>query len=149
MEVKLRKFNIIDYFRFLKLKLNKESSKELNSTFFGYILKGLKSLFKREEHYKFAIFVNGQFGGSIALFNPKSNIYEVGFFVLKKYRNKGIATKATKEILNFGFKKLKLNKIVAITDMNNKASQKILKKVGFKKIKENKKKREFLWEKSH
>lgn len=146
IKVELRRFNIIDYFKFLRLTLNKQDSKELDKSFFGYLFKGLKSLFRREKNYKFAILINKKFAGSIALYKENED-YELGYFILRNFRGRGIATKASKKILNFGFKQLKLNKIIANTDLDNKASQKILKKLGFKIIKENKKEKELLWEK--
>jgi len=130
----------------LRLTLNKQDSKELDKSFFGYLFKGLKSLFRREKNYKFAILINKKFAGSIALYKENED-YELGYFILRNFRGRGIATKASKKILNFGFKQLKLNKIIANTDLDNKASQKILKKLGFKIIKENKKEKELLWEK--
>lgn len=148
MEIELleKKFNIIDYFRFLGLTLDKQYSRELDNTFFGYLFRGLKSLFRKEKDYKFAILIDRKFAGSIALYKEKKD-YEWGYFILREFRNKGIATRASKKILNFAFKKLKLNKIIATTDLDNKASQRILRKLGFKKIKENKKEKELLWEK--
>ncbi|MDO8528453.1 MAG: GNAT family N-acetyltransferase [Nanoarchaeota archaeon] len=147
VKVELRKFNIVDYFRFLLLTLNKDYSRELDNTFFGYIFKGIKSLFLKKKYYKFAILVDDKFAGSIALYYNKDTNYELGFIVLRKYRNKGIATEASKKILDFGFNKLKLKKIIAITDISNKTSQRVLRKLGFKIIKENKKEKEFIWEK--
>jgi len=146
MKVELRIFNFVDYLRFLLLTLNKESSKELDNNFWGYLFKGLRSLFKKNRDYKFAILADGKFAGSAALSYTKEG-YEIGYFVLKKYRGKGIATKAARDVLNFGFKELRLRKVLALTDTDNKSSNKILAKTGFKKIRENKKEREFLWKK--
>lgn len=146
MKIELRKFNIIDYFRFLGLTLNKNYFGEFSKSFFGYITQGVKNLFNKNKFYKFAILVNRRFAGSIALYKDKKD-YDLGYFVLREFRGKGVATKATKKILDFAFKKLKLDRITATTNMNNKASQKILKKLKFKKIKENKKEKEFIWEK--
>ncbi len=104
MKVALRKFNLIDFCRFLSLKLNKKTSNELSNTFFGYIFAGLKNLFKGGKIYKFAILANGKFAGSISLYNPKNGVYEIGYFVFKEYRNKGIATKRRRKFsLRNGF----------------------------------------------
>ena len=146
VKIKLRKWNIIDYFRFLRLTLNKSYSGEFSNSFFGYLLKGLKSLLKREKDYKFAILVNRKFAGSIALYRIKKE-YELGVIIMKKFRNKGVATEASKKVLDFGFNKLKLKKILATTDLDAQISPKILRKLGFRKIKENKKEKEFIWEK--
>lgn len=146
MKTELRKFNLIDYFRILFRTLDKEYSKEREDTFFSYFLKGLTSV-SQKDSYEFAILVDGKFAGNIGFFNPKKGEYELGYFVLKKFRNKGIATKATKKMLDFGFNKLKLKKIWAGTDINNPSSSRVLKKLGFEKIKTDKKKKELIWEK--
>ncbi len=146
MKIELRRFNLIDYFRFLLLTLDKNYSKEFSKSFFGYIIGGIKNLFNINKFYKFAILFNSKFAGSIALYKTEKD-YELGYFILREFRGKGVATKAGKKILKFGFGKLKLNKIIANTDWDNKASQKILKKLGFKVIRKDKKEKEFLWEK--
>lgn len=150
MKIELRKWTIFDFFRYLRLTLNKDYSDEFSETFFGYIIGKLMKLFKSKREYKFAILVNGKFAGSVALFESfdyKKGNYELGYFVLKKFRNKGIATKASRKVLDFGFDKLKLKKIIAITDIDAKFSKKILRKIGFKIKKRDKKNKEFLWEK--
>lgn len=146
MRIELRKFNIADYIRFLSLTFDKKYSKELDKSFFGYVFSGLKSLFRKEKDYKFAILVDRKFAGSVALYKEKRD-YELGYFILREFRNKGIATKASKKAMNFGFKELRLSNITSSTDKKNKISQKIMKKLGFRLIKENKKEKEFIWEK--
>lgn len=146
MKIELRKFNAIDYFGFLRLTLDKNYSEELDNNFFGYIFTEISSLFSERKNYRFAILVNNRVAGSVGLFNTPEG-YELGYIILKEFRSKGVASKAAKKTLDFGFSKLKLNKIVAVTDIDNGVSQKILKKLGFKKIKENKKEKEFIWEK--
>jgi RimJ/RimL family protein N-acetyltransferase len=51
----------------------------------------------------------------------------------KNYWGKGIGTEATKLIVDFGFKALKLNSIYLAVFGKNKAGQKAYKRVGFKK----------------
>jgi RimJ/RimL family protein N-acetyltransferase len=148
VKIDLRKWNTNDFFRYLRLTLNKDYSKEFSSNFFGYLFcQGIKNLFIKNKDYKFAILVYGKFAGSVALYYKKEG-YELGYFILKKFRGKGIANKSAKKIMDFGFRKLKLKKIMATTDMNNYISQKILKKLDFKRIREDKKEKEFIWEKT-
>jgi len=52
--------------------------------------------------------------------------------VENKFWNKGIATEAIKQIIKFGFSRLKLTKIWAGTIINNPASGRALEKAGFK-----------------
>lgn len=58
---------------------------------------------------------------------------EIGYWLGKKYRGKGLMVEAGKLVLNFAFKKLKLHRVDAGVFSDNLASQKVLKKLGFKK----------------
>ncbi len=146
MKIELKKFTLRDYIRFIILKLNRDYSNEFSESLFEYLFDKIKRLFMKQKDYITSIFVNGKFAGSVGLYAIKNKKSEVGYFVLREFRSKGVATKATQKILNFGFKKLELNKITAITDKKNIASQKVLKRLGFEIIKENKKEKEYIWE---
>lgn len=62
---------------------------------------------------------------------PKLNDeYEVGYRLKKKHWGKGYATEGTKFLINYGFEKLNLPKIIGLTDLGNKASQHVLQKSG-------------------
>jgi RimJ/RimL family protein N-acetyltransferase len=145
MKIELREFKLLDYFRFLFLTLNKNYKNELHENTLGYLSKQIISFLKGEKVYKFVILVNKKFAGSVVLYK-RYDYYEVGCFVLKNFRKKGIAKKATKQILNFAFNNLNLKKILAVTSIKNKVSQKILRDLKFKKIRTNKKDKEFIWE---
>ena len=56
---------------------------------------------------------------------------EVGYAISARYWNMGIMTEALKEILEFGFEKMLLNRIEARCYVNNKSSERILMKCGF------------------
>lgn len=60
----------------------------------------------------------------------KTKIVEVGYFVNPKYRNNGYATTALNLFSNWAFNN-KVRKIVAETDKDNLASQKVLEKNAF------------------
>jgi len=146
VKVELRKWRFENFFRFLLLTLNKSYSKEFSTNFFGYLFfQGIKKIFVNKD-YRFAVYVNNEFAGSVALYYNKGK-YGLGYFILRKFRGKGVATEASRKMLDYGFKELKLKKITAEIDIKNKASNRIVKKLGFKKIKENKKEKEFFWEK--
>lgn len=55
---------------------------------------------------------------------------DIGFRFLPEYWGKGIATEASRAILEYGFKTLELNKILAFAMPENTASNKVLEKVG-------------------
>ena len=61
---------------------------------------------------------------------PEFNETDIGFRFLPEYWGKGIATEISKEIINYGFTVLNLQKIIGIADPKNVASCKVLEKIG-------------------
>ena len=57
---------------------------------------------------------------------------DLGYRFLPEYWGKGIATESSKMALAYGFKSLQLEKILGFTELKNKASTRVLEKVGFK-----------------
>jgi RimJ/RimL family protein N-acetyltransferase len=55
---------------------------------------------------------------------------ELGYWVAKDHRNKGIATEAASALLAYGFKKLNLERIYAKCFVDNKPSKRIMEKLG-------------------
>lgn len=55
---------------------------------------------------------------------------DLGYRFFRKYWNKGYATEAAQACIKYGFLELKLNQIVGRTAKENKASVKVLEKVG-------------------
>ena len=64
--------------------------------------------------------------------NPKSKVSSISYWIGEKFWRKGYMTEAIKLILNYSFKKKKLNRIYAQINGDNIASQKLLEKIGFK-----------------
>jgi|SRR3989344_346790 len=58
----------------------------------------------------------------------------IGYWIGKDYRGKGLASEAVRAVIKFSFKNLKLNKISAETLIDNKSSNILLKKVGFREV---------------
>lgn len=58
---------------------------------------------------------------------------EIGYDLNPAYWKKGIMSEALESMIEFGFKKMNLHSIEANIDPANIASEKLLKKVGFKK----------------
>ncbi len=91
---------------------------------------------KKKEEYVFAIALNENdelIGiASLMRFNKMDNRAEVGYWLGKPYRSKGYVPEACKLIINFGFNKLKLNKIIIECAKENKASKKVIDKLGAK-----------------
>ncbi|GJM34173.1 MAG: N-acetyltransferase [Saprospiraceae bacterium] len=63
-----------------------------------------------------------------------TNLYDLGYRFIKKYWGKGYATESAKATIKYGFKKLKLNELFAIADINNEVSMRVLMKVGLVSI---------------
>lgn len=72
--------------------------------------------------------------GAIGLSIKKEyDIGELGYWIGKPYWNKGYCTEAAEVILDYGFKKMHLNRIYATHLKKNPASGKVMKKIGMKK----------------
>ena len=61
---------------------------------------------------------------------PEFDEIDLGYRFLPEFWGKGLATEASRAILNYGFNTLKLKKIVAIAMKENKASIRVMEKVG-------------------
>lgn len=83
----------------------------------------------------FGIEYNGQLAGCIGLLKQE-DVYrlsaEIGYWIGEPFWNNGIATEATRLMVDYGFKELKLVKIFTGVFDFNKAFQRVLEKVGFK-----------------
>jgi len=56
---------------------------------------------------------------------------ELGYLLGRKFWGKGLATEAAAACLNYGFEKLEFREIIALTDLENVASHRVLEKIGF------------------
>lgn len=138
MRVKIRKFNLCyaeEYKRIIDSKEIKWRGKYLSSIPLFQVKKYIRHQLKIKNYIEFAILMNNKFVGTICLenidkINKKASI---GYWVAKSYRNRGIATKAVKLIVNFGFKKLKLKRIYAKVIEDNIQSRQVLENAGFEK----------------
>jgi ribosomal-protein-alanine N-acetyltransferase len=80
----------------------------------------------------FAIDRNGAFAGTIGLHSLQLSDHcaEVGYWIEKSHREKGIATLALKAILNFSFNVAAFRRIEAMADYDNLASQRVMERAG-------------------
>jgi [ribosomal protein S5]-alanine N-acetyltransferase len=110
---------------------------------YPYTVKEAKGFIKfcqknaKDNLYNFGIILksSGKLVGMIGLmaldtFTAKA---DVGYWLGQKYWRMGIATEALEAIVKFAFRKLKFVRLQADVAVENKASVKLLKKVGFKK----------------
>ncbi|MFI1771442.1 GNAT family N-acetyltransferase [Thalassobellus citreus] len=74
---------------------------------------------------------NNEFLGWCGLkFSEELNEYDIGFRFFKKHWNKGYATESAKSCVEYGLNKLKLHEIVGRAMTENKASIRVLEKIG-------------------
>jgi RimJ/RimL family protein N-acetyltransferase len=57
---------------------------------------------------------------------------DLGYRFFKEYWGQGIATESSRAIVAYGFDRLRLARIVAFANIENKASIRVLEKVGFR-----------------
>ena len=64
---------------------------------------------------------------------PSAEI-EVGYLFKRSAWGKGYATETCTRVLKFGFEQTPLNHIVAVTDVDNRASMNVLAKSGMRRV---------------
>ncbi len=64
----------------------------------------------------------------------KDNIGEIGYVLKEQFRKKHIMTEAGKLITGFGLDIMKLSTVTAFTHPDNKGSQAVLLRIGFKRV---------------
>lgn len=83
----------------------------------------------------FAIIIDGKLVGSISL-HLQTDILrknaEIGYWLGEQHWGKGIITQAVPQMIDYGFKNMDIVRIFARIFGTNKASQKVIKKCGFK-----------------
>ena len=67
--------------------------------------------------------------------NGVKDFYDLGFRFIPQYWGKGIATEASKAVVNEAFLTLPIEKIFAYADTRNKGSIRVLEKIGFHYVK--------------
>lgn len=79
--------------------------------------------------------------GGITFKGPgnSENEVEVGYGIDEKYQNKGYMTETLKSIIKWAFRNNEIKSVVAETNKDNIASQRVLEKVGMKKYRKEEK----------
>jgi ribosomal-protein-serine acetyltransferase len=82
----------------------------------------------------FGIFLNSKLVGTIGFvkFNWTSKRTEIGYWIAKDYEGRGIITKSCRELINYAFDKLDMNRIEIRCATANVRSCAIPEKLGFK-----------------
>ena len=95
--------------------------------------------FTERREFRFVIdYGNGddvKFAGVISLhtINIKNHTAEIGYWLEKSMRGKGIGTIAAKMITDYGFRTLGFRRIDGLADVDNTPSQKLLTSAGYQK----------------
>ena len=96
----------------------------------------LLSKYERGEPANWGLYLkeNGKLIGTCGFLfiDGRNMIGEIGYVLGKKYWNKGIMTEAVREVIEFGFEQLNLNRIQARCIVENIASERVMQKVGMK-----------------
>ncbi len=90
--------------------------------------------YKKDEYYRWAIILKetNECIGQIAYFLIDNNNHfgEIEYCVGKKFQNKGLATEATKAVIQYGFNKINLHKVQICHKSINVPSRKVIEKCG-------------------
>lgn len=70
--------------------------------------------------------------GEVNVRNARNRSGEISYIINPQYWGNGYATEVARLLIEFGFTKLNLHRIYATCDPRNKASSKVLEKVGMK-----------------
>ena len=139
MNIELRKPRISDAKRYLEILSHPEftyfSAKPATLKEEQGFLRMTKTLRKEGSQYDFAIMVNGNNVGAagIKIKQQFPYICEIGYFIDRKYWNKGIATKAVQLLEEFIAANLEIVRIEITSAKKNVGSCKVAVKSGYKK----------------
>ncbi|AEJ40020.1 Ribosomal-protein-alanine N-acetyltransferase [Sulfobacillus acidophilus TPY] len=87
--------------------------------------------------YAFGIWYGAQLVGRIALTGVERGFFQnahLGYAVDVAYQGRGLATQATRRVVDFAFTVIRLHRVDAAVLMDNRASMRVLEKVGFRLI---------------
>jgi ribosomal-protein-serine acetyltransferase len=143
-EVSLRMFNEGDAEEFYNLTI---SSKAYLKKWLGWLdyiesvedttqnIKARLKAFAENGGYpkSFAIIYKGKIAGTIGFndINKTNKIGYIGYWLGETFQGKGIMTRAFKDIIDYGFKELGLNRIEVTAAVENKKSRAIPEQFGF------------------
>lgn len=91
---------------------------------------GLKLILEKESNNRI-----GHAGLVPQLIDGKKEI-EIGYWISQEYWGRGFATEAARGVMEYGKNKLKLEKMIALIQKDNTASQKVAQKIGMRIEKE-------------
>lgn len=95
-------------------------------------VRGSDISYRSHQGVVFAIEVNGAFAGTIGLhsINLGDHCTEVGYWIEKSFRGKGLCTVALDLMARFALETMKFRRMEALADFNNIASQRVMERAG-------------------
>lgn len=108
-----------------------------------YIVNKVRGQYERNGIGRWAVLLKetGEFIGwsglklvNDATINGRTNYYDLGYRFIKKYWGNSYATETSRVALDYAFGDLGCEEVYATTDARNHASNRVLEKVGLKKI---------------
>lgn len=95
-------------------------------------VRGSDIAYRAHQGILFAIEYNGVFAGTIGLHSIQltDHCAEVGYWIEKSHREKGIATEALKALLDFALNIGQFRRIEAMADFDNSTSQRVMERAG-------------------
>ena len=138
-EITIRKFDKEDIENKIRWINNPENNKFLHYYLpleYDRTLLWFEKNKENKNRYDAVIELNGKPVGIIGLLNIDYRNKKAEYYITigeTEYKGRGIAYKASKEILKYGFKELKLNKIYLYTETENIVAQKLFNKLGMEK----------------
>ncbi len=75
-----------------------------------------------------------QLEGNPVLPNSTTRYYDLGYRILRDYWGQGTATETARAALGYGLEQMGLSEIFAAADVDNTASNQILRKLGFQRL---------------
>ena len=101
---------------------------------------GVQRILNHYQEHGFCLYAvelkeNNEFIGFLGLSIPSFESHftpavEIGWRLASRHWNKGYATEGAKAVLKYGFLTLNLDEIVSFTVVNNRASRRIMEKIG-------------------
>ena len=117
-----------DVMRFFTGPLEAEQTKEFYESILREFAEYGYGLYAAEEKGS-GCFIGFRWAKFEAAFCPCE---EIGWRLCKEYWGKGYATEGAKACLSYGFEKLAFDKIYSFTSIENKASQRVMQKIGMR-----------------
>lgn len=137
MKVDIRLLKREDAYTSQKWRNDPEVFKYTGNTYFDYItieseLKWIDRVIKNKDEYRCAIIADGEYVGNIYLTGIEKGRADYHIFIGKRqYWGKGVARKASKLIIEYGFLHLNLKEIRLKVREENFAARKLYERLGF------------------